>query len=71
MSGQYDSFLDALPNGWTFDRLKDVVALRNEKTAELSAEEDYLELEDIEAGTRPPIRVIASCAQEIYLTLKM
>ncbi|MCG3113220.1 MAG: restriction endonuclease subunit S [Candidatus Manganitrophus sp. SB1] len=51
MIGQHDSFLDQLPNGWTFDRLKDVVALRNEKTAEESREEDYLELEDIESGT--------------------
>lgn len=51
MSIQHDSFLDHLPNGWTFDRLKDVVALRNDKTAEASEEEDYLELEDIESGT--------------------
>jgi type I restriction enzyme S subunit len=46
MSNHHDSFLDALPGGWTFDRLKDVVALRNEKT-----DEDYLELEDLESGT--------------------
>jgi type I restriction enzyme S subunit len=51
MSVQQDSFLDYLPNGWTFDRLKDVVALRNEKTSEATEEEDYLELEDIESGT--------------------
>lgn len=51
MSKQHDSFVDALPNGWTFDRLKDVVALRNEKTDEASADEDYLELEDLESGT--------------------
>ncbi len=51
MSYQHDSFLDALPKGWTFDRLKDVVALRNEKTDGASAEKDYLELEDMESGT--------------------
>jgi len=51
MSGQHDSFLDTLPSGWTSDRLKDVVTLRNEKTSEASEEEDYLELEDLEAGT--------------------
>ena len=51
MSGQHDSFLDTLPVGWTFDRIKDVVSLRNEKTSEASEEEDYLELEDLEAGT--------------------
>ena len=46
-----DVFLINVPNGWTFDRLKDVVSLRNEKSSEASAEEDYLELEDIESGT--------------------
>ena len=51
MSTQHDSFRDALPKDWTFDRLKDVVALRNEKTDVASAEEDYLELEDLESGT--------------------
>jgi len=51
MSNQYDSFLNALPNDWTFDRLKDVVSLRKEKTDEASTEEDYLELEDMESGT--------------------
>ncbi len=51
MNKQHDSFLDALPSGWTFDRLKDVVALRNEKTDEANADEDYLELEDLESGT--------------------
>jgi type I restriction enzyme S subunit len=50
MSNHHDNFLDALPGGWTFDRLKDVVALRNEKTDEAGAEEDYLELEDLESG---------------------
>ncbi len=51
MRSEHDSFLDALPDGWTFDRLKDVVSLRNEKTAVASDEEDYLELEDLESGT--------------------
>ena len=46
-----DAWLDKMPDGWTFDRLKDVVALRSEKTDEASAEEDYLELEDMESGT--------------------
>ncbi|MGH8606681.1 MAG: hypothetical protein ACREX9_04450 [Gammaproteobacteria bacterium] len=51
MKNQHDRFLDNLPSGWTFDRLKDVVALRNEKTSEATADEDYLELEDLESGT--------------------
>ncbi len=51
MTNQHDTFLDALPKSWTFDRLKDVVALRNEKTDGASEEEDYLELEDMESGT--------------------
>ena len=51
MSNHHDSFLDNLPGGWTFDRLKDVVALRNEKTDEAAADADYLELEDLESGT--------------------
>ena len=51
MSNHHDHFLDTLPGSWTFDRLKDVVALRNEKTDEAGAEEDYLELEDLESGT--------------------
>jgi type I restriction enzyme S subunit len=51
MSNHHDSFFDALPNGWAFDRLKDVVGLRNEKTDGASADEDYLELEDLESGT--------------------
>jgi type I restriction enzyme S subunit len=40
-----------LPEGWSFDRLKDVVSLRNAKTDERSEIEDYLELEDMESGT--------------------
>jgi len=51
MSNDHDSFLETLPTGWTFDRLKDVVALRNDKTDNASAEEDYLELEDLDSGT--------------------
>ena len=51
MNLDYDSFLSDLPVGWTFDRLKDVVQLRNERTSDASEIEDYLELEDIESGT--------------------
>lgn len=46
-----DSFFAELPAGWTFDRLKDVVSLRNQRTGEASELEDYLELEDIEPQT--------------------
>jgi len=45
------SFLTALPETWTIDRLKDVVRLRNEKTDVSSDIEDYLELEDLESGS--------------------
>jgi|JI8StandDraft_1071087.scaffolds.fasta_scaffold21062_3 type I restriction enzyme S subunit len=51
MREQQDPFLGTLPCGWSFDRLKDIVALRKEKATEASAEYDYLELEDIESGT--------------------
>lgn len=51
MSNQHDNFLDNLPTNWTYDRLKDVVTLRNEKSLVKSGEMDYLELEDIESGT--------------------
>jgi len=51
MSIFHDKFLDDLPIGWGFDRLKDIVSLRNEKTAEVCEEQDYLELEDLESGT--------------------
>jgi type I restriction enzyme S subunit len=51
VSDFYDSFLDNLASEWRFDRLKDIVSLRNEKTDEHSAERDYLELEDLESGT--------------------
>lgn len=46
-----DSFFDSLPKAWAFDRLKDVVSLRKQKTDEASTDEDYLELEDLESGT--------------------
>lgn len=51
MHGEYDSFLNGLPDGWNIDRLKDVVSIRNEKTSLVSEEHDYLELEDLESGT--------------------
>ncbi len=51
MNAAHESFLDGMPAGWRFDRLKDVVSLRNEKTDEASAAEDYLELEDIESSS--------------------
>jgi len=57
MKAAHDSFLDALPSGWKFDRFKDVVSLRNGKTDEASAEEDDLELEDLDSGTRPLLHV--------------
>lgn len=40
-----------LPLGWHYDRLKDIVTLRNEKSDVASEREDYLELEDIEQAT--------------------
>lgn len=51
MTTDHEKFLDILPDGWRFDRFKDVASLRVEKTEEASAEEDYLELEDIESET--------------------
>lgn len=39
------------PDEWRYDRLKDIVSLRNEKTDVASELEDYLELEDIEQST--------------------
>ncbi|MBI4331581.1 MAG: restriction endonuclease subunit S [Chloroflexi bacterium] len=51
MSNQHDSLLDTLPAAWNFDRLKDLVTLRNDKTDVPSVDEDYLELEDVESGT--------------------
>lgn len=46
-----DKFLNNLPQGWGYDRLKDIVLLRNEKSDDASEAEDYLELEDLESGT--------------------
>ncbi len=43
--------LGEIPSHWRTDRMKDVVALRNEKTDVPSEESDYLELEDMESGT--------------------
>ena len=51
MSLEQQSFVMSLPSGWMFDRFKDVAALRNERTDEASEVADYLELEDLEAGT--------------------
>ncbi len=51
MKPNSDNFLTGLPQGWMFDRMKDVVSLRNERTSEASDVEDYLELEDLESGT--------------------
>ena len=51
MNPDRNNFLSDLPPGWMFDRLKDVVHLRNERTNEASEIEDYLELEDLESGT--------------------
>jgi type I restriction enzyme S subunit len=36
---------------WRFDRLKDIVVLRNVKTTEKSDVSDYIELEDVESGS--------------------
>lgn len=41
----------SLPSGWTADRIKDVVDLRDEKVFVDSPEENYLELEDMEGGS--------------------
>jgi len=41
---------DSLPSGWAFDRMKDVVDLRDEKVFVESEEPNYLELEDLEGG---------------------
>jgi hypothetical protein len=51
MKTEYENFLKTIPIGWKFDRLKDIVSLRNKKTDEPSIDNDYLELEDIESGT--------------------
>lgn len=42
---------ESLPSGWTCDRMKDVVDLRDEKVFVESEEPNYLELEDLEGGS--------------------
>lgn len=44
-------WLGKIPNHWSFDRLKDVSSLRDEKIFVKSEELNYLELEDIEQAT--------------------
>jgi type I restriction enzyme S subunit len=44
-------WIGEIPKHWKFERLKDLVELRNEKTDEKTDVEDYLELEDIEKET--------------------
>jgi type I restriction enzyme S subunit len=56
MNDAHDRFLETLPAGWKFDRFKDIVTLRNEKTDEASTEEDYLELEDMDSGSGQILR---------------
>jgi type I restriction enzyme S subunit len=51
MTADQTQLHSSLPEGWHYDRLKDVVSLRNEKVDCQSEAEDYLELEDIESGT--------------------
>lgn len=51
MKEVYESFLDVLPKGWSYDRLKDIAKLRDEKSSEASEEENYLELEDLDQGS--------------------
>lgn len=48
---ELEDFLLELPRNWNYDRMKDIVSLRNIKTTEKSSNEDYLELEDIDSGT--------------------
>lgn len=40
-----------LPTGWKSDRLKDIVAIRDEKVYIEDSEQNYLELEDLQGGT--------------------
>jgi hypothetical protein len=47
ITNKSEAFISELPEMWTYDRMKDIVSLRNYKTDEKSLEEDYLELEDI------------------------
>ena len=42
---------ESLPSGWDYDRMKDVVDLRDEKVFVESEEKNYLELEDLEGGS--------------------
>jgi len=51
MNTAHDAFLNDLPQGWRSDRFKDIVSLRDEKTDKASAEENYLELEDMDSGS--------------------
>ncbi|MEI8047351.1 MAG: restriction endonuclease subunit S [Bacteroidota bacterium] len=44
-------WLNKIPVHWKFDRLKDLVELRTDKTDEKSEDIDYIELEDIEKET--------------------
>ncbi|CAG0938438.1 Type-1 restriction enzyme EcoKI specificity protein [Candidatus Brocadiaceae bacterium] len=46
-----EAFFLELPETWTCDRMKDIASLRNDKTAETSSKDDYLELEDLDSGT--------------------
>ena len=46
-----ETFFSELPVGWRYDRLKDIVSLRNDKTSDKDSEQNYLELKDIEQGT--------------------
>lgn len=46
-----EEWISNIPKHWKFDRLKDLVELRNEKTEDKSDVEDYLELEDLEKET--------------------
>lgn len=41
----------SLPTAWQSDRLKDIVAIRDEKVLVEDSAENYLELEDLEGGT--------------------
>lgn len=51
MKSDYNTLANPIPVDWSEDRLKDIVSLQNDKTAEASEEEDYLELEDMQSGT--------------------
>jgi len=51
MNQVYGNLFSDLPQDWTYDRLKDIVQLRNGRTSEPSETKDYLELEDLESGT--------------------